>query len=368
MSKPSATKLDPNLQPQGAPTSALQWFSPSEPPFRLAGFPWFATDGAYRRLPVKPACVLPPAVNTLADCTAGGQIRFRSDTARVAVRVTLSRAADMVHMPATGQCGFDLYVGDGAAQRFYGVAKYDHRQSAYEVLLFEHLQRDVRSFTINFPLYVGVTRVDVGLSPGARVWAPAPYAAKSKIVVYGTSIVQGGCASRPGMAYTNILSRRLNLEVINLGFSGNGRGEPEVARLVAEIPAPGLFVLDYDANCPSSEQLRTTLPEFIRILRARHARVPILVISRIAFAHDAVQTADGRGRERRRQVQAAVVAAERKRGDRHIAFLDGVKLIGDGDADCTVDGIHPTDLGFVRMADRLEPVIRRLLKKPRRAG
>lgn len=368
MPKRSVTRLDPNLRPQGALTAALKWFSPNEPPFGLAGFPWFASDRVYRRLPVKPAHTLPSAVNTLADCTAGGQIRFRSDTERVAVRVTLSRAADMAHMPATGQCGFDLYVGDGVAQRFYGVSKYDHHQCAYEVLLFEHLQKDVRSFTINFPLYVGVTRVDVGLSPGARVWAPAPVAAKTKIVVYGTSIVQGGCASRPGMAYTNILSRRLNREVINLGFSGNGRGEPEVARLVADIPKPGLFVLDYDANSPSSEHLRTTLPEFIRILRTRHARVPILVVSRIAFAHDAVQKVDHQGRERRRRAQAAVVAAERRRGDRHIAFLDGTKLIGDSDADCTVDGVHPTDLGFERMADGLEPVIRRLMKRSRRAG
>jgi len=180
-------------------------------------------------------------------------------------------------------------------------------------------------------------------------------------VVYGTSITQGGCACRPGMAYTNILSRRLNLEFINLGFSGNGRGEPEVARIIATLPEPACFVLDYEANCTDPEQLRKTLPEFIRILRAAHPRIPLLVISRIPYAaEDHKPVAHGRRLERR-DIQSQCVETFRQAGDSRIFFQDGSNLLGADFDECTVDGSHPTDLGFLRMAEGLEPVFRKIL-------
>src|SRR5690606_269350 len=100
-----------------------------------------------------------------------------------------------------------------------------------------------------------------------------------RLVVYGTSITQGGCASRPGMAYPSILARRLGIETLNLGFSGNGRGEPEVAHILAQLENVSCFILDYESNVPVAEDLRTTLTAFIPILRERHPDVPIIVIS-----------------------------------------------------------------------------------------
>ena len=193
---------------QEQPAAPMTWRSPAEAPFHLAGFPWFEKDRVYRRLPVLPAGTLPAGVDNLANNTAGGQIRFRSDTRRLDLRVTLDGPADMNHMPATGQCGFDLYVGGGGAPRYYSTAKYDlvKQATAYEVSLFQHADRKLRAFTLNFPLYQGVKDVAVGLDAEASVRPPAPYAASGRIVIYGTSITQGGCAARPGMAYTNILS------------------------------------------------------------------------------------------------------------------------------------------------------------------
>jgi lysophospholipase L1-like esterase len=186
------------------------------------------------------------------------------------------------------------------------------------------------------------------------------------VIVYGTSITQGGCASRPGMAYTNILSRRLQREVINLGFSGNGRGEPELAHLLAEIPRPGLFLLDYEANTPSTEDFRRTLPAFIGILRAAHPTVPILLVSQIRFAPEAAFPARGATRLERRAFQQELVADLQRAGDNHITFLDGETLLPAATWDeCTVDGVHPTDLGFLAMANALAPAAQHCLTQVR---
>lgn len=359
-------KLDRNMRSQGAARTALEWHAPAVAPLQVTGLPWFGEERRYRRLPVRPVPPIPPAVDELANCPAGAQVRFRSDSRQVAVRVKLTRAADMVHMPATGQCGVDLYVGDGAAARFYNVTKYNLREAAYEILLFDQPVRALRSFTLNLPLYMGVEAMEVGLEPGSRIKPPLPYHLKGPVVVYGTSIVQGGCATRPGMAYTNILGRRLDMEVINLGFSGNGKGEPEVARLVAGIADTRLFILDYEANTPGAAYLAGTLPEFLRLIRGHHPEVPVLVISRIAFARDPQVKTDRRDRTAKRQVEERFVAKVRRAGDRKVFFLDGTTLIRDDEHEFTVDGVHPTDLGFLAMADRLEPLVRRLLKLPRR--
>jgi len=352
--------LDRFMAPLEGGTTMLRWHRPAMPPFRLSGFAWFDRDRVYRRLPVAPRLPIPGPVDALADCTAGGQIAFQTDSGQVAVRVELAGSANMNHMPATGQCGFDLYVGAPGAQRFHSVSKYNHSQPRYEALLFEHPESVMRHFTLNFPLYMGVRSVHVGLSPGADIAAPVPWASAGRGIVYGTSITQGGCASRPGMAYTNLLSRALNMEFVNLGFSGNGRGEPELIELMADIPNPRLLILDYHAN--AAGKLAQTLPVAVRILRTRHPSVPILVVSRIAYAKDATHLDFRATREADRDLHAQVVAARRRQGDTAIHFVDGTDLLGPDYDECTVDGIHPTDLGFLRMAGALAPEIRRILE------
>ena len=354
-------RCDPGMQALPASDAPYLWRQPSDPPFRLAGFPWFDQDGVFRRLPLTLPEELPQAVDALANCPAGGQVSFRTDSPRVAVRVSLAGPANMVHMPATGQCGFDLYTGPPRAQRFHTASKYDHRQTAYELVLFEHPDAVPRTFTLNFPLYQGVMEAQIGLVPGARVGPPPPYSLPGRVVIYGTSITQGGCASRPGMAYTNVLSRALNVEIVNLGFSGSGKGEPAVCRAFAQIPNPLLYVLDYEANAKGGEPLMETLPQNIRILREAHRDVPILILSRIAFARDLTHAQSLQERERSRDLQSQLVATLRQKGDPQLHFLDGSTLLGADFDECTVDGVHPTDLGFMRLAKGLEPEIVRIL-------
>lgn len=339
----------------------LNWFSPGEEPFVITGFPWLKEEGHYRRLRKTYATPLPPAVDGLADNTAGGQIRFRTNSGKLAIRVKLAGPADMYHMPATGQCGFDCYIEDEGEPKYFGTTRFDPWQSEYEHLFYDFEKPQMRSITLYFPLYQGVEEVRIGLEDGAEVLAPAPLRSDKRVILYGTSILQGGCANRPGMAYPNILSRTIPLEFINLGFSGSGLGEPEVAAAIAEIERPGLYVLDYEANCPSTEHLKATLPAFIRILRGRHPDVPILVVSKIKYAKERFIDHERQTRLANLQVQMETVERLRGEGDREIHFFDGSALLNDDYEQCTVDGVHPTDLGFLRMAENLAPALGRLL-------
>jgi lysophospholipase L1-like esterase len=353
-------KLDPNMTLEKADDKGIAWFDPRHPPFRLTGFPWIDEERVYRRLPVKPHWEIRKPVDDLANCTAGGQIQFQSDSEKIMIRVELRQPSGMYHMPATGQSGFDLYVGEPGHQRYHATSRFDAQAGDYEVVLFEGAKAQ-RHFTLNFPLYNGVRSVQVGVMAGSSIAAPVPYTQLGSIVVYGTSITQGGCAARPGMAYTNILSRRLNREFVNLGFSGNGRGEPALARLINQIDHQRLVVLDYQAN--AGESIRDTLEPFIDILREAHRDLPILVISKIRYARELADPEKLKKAEDLARFQKELVDRRTASGDRSLYFLDGGTLLGEHAHECTVDGVHPTDLGFLKMANTIEPTIASILQR-----
>jgi len=357
-------KYDSKMAPNKKFDGAIQWHSPLEKPFQVCGLAWFEQERKYRRLPTIPSKPIPPAVDHMADHTAGGQIRFQSDSSSLSVRVKLKDKADMNHMPATGQCGIDCYIGEPdqlLPLQYVNTTKYDHTLPEYECALFKNWEPKMRNIILNLPLYQGVQEIWIGLDEEAVVISPPDYVSNKKVIVYGTSITQGGCASRPGMVYTNILSRRIPLEFINLGFSGNGKGEPEVAEIISEINDPACLMVDYEGNCVSTELFRKTLPEFIRIYREVHPTTPILVISRIRYAREDINPRLYEMRTERKEFEQALVNELREQGDLNIYFFDGSKSLGEDYFECTVDGSHPTDLGFLRMANAFEPVLKTLL-------
>jgi hypothetical protein len=360
-------QIDKNMAKSRKAGPEMKWHSPMDYPFRLSGFPWISKDKLYRRLPLNPSYKIPETVDILANHTAGGQIGFRTDSMKLAVRVRLSDISIMDHMASTGQGGFDCYIGEPKNTVFCGTTRFDPQKPEYECLLFEMKENKMRNIILNFPLYMGVNEVLVGLDEDAAVEPPPPYSFDKPVVFYGTSITQGGCASRPGMAYTNIIGRRLNVECINLGFSGSGKGEPELAHLIAEIENPACIVLDYEANAGSG-LLEKTLQAFIHILRKKHTNVPIIVVSKIRFAKESFIENILKEREDLKSFQQVLVGELRESGDKHIHFVDGSVLLGENFDECTVDGVHPTDLGFMRIADNLTPIIADILRMSTNRG
>jgi len=336
------------------------WHDMAEAPFRLSGLAFHAPGGALRRLPELAEGAIPEAVDMLAWHTSGVTLGFKTDSDLICLRVKLACSKVMDHMTAIGSAGFDLYMGAPERRIFCASTRFPANNAEYAVKLGNGFPAaGVREFLLDFPLYSNVASLEIGLRPGAGVEAPTPWRSRKRVVVYGTSITQGGCASRPGMCMTNILSRRWNMEFVNLGFSGSGKGEPEVMELVASVSDPALFILDYVVNAGLAG-FRATLPGAIDIIRRRHPDVPIALLTPMHLCRelwDAQRAADF-------QEICAVMRgeAERRRaaGDARVHYIDGTVDTPDWH-EFMVDGVHLTDLGFYRQAELIAPQLEKLL-------
>ena len=292
---------------------------------------------------------------------AGGQIRFRTDSKSISIKARIAYAHDMCNMPASGQCGFDLYVKyEGESEyEFLGMTNFDEKATEYESCLSGRLRAGMKSIIINMPLYVPLLAVAVGLDGGSVVEKPEDFGGKP-FVVYGTSITQGGCVSRPGTCYSSLLSRRFGRETFNFGFSANGLGEYEMAELIRDLPDSGLVILDYEANAGSNGRLEKSLEGFIKIIREKQ-KCPILVLSRIPYILDAIEEEFGSVRRRCREFARGIVRKFNDGGDKKVYFADGYELFDGCWKEYTVDLIHPTDAGHIKMADKLEKIIKEII-------
>lgn len=339
-----------------AAAQELTW-SPVGGKFAVAGLPWFQeNDGEFWRLPARSKETFPPAVWNLALDPTGGRIRFRTDSPTVAVKLEWPRPPGMRNMHAFGQSGVDLYAGDA----YWGTAVPDKDAApgkVYEHVYFRGQPRAMRDITIYLSLYSPVKVVAIGLEKDATVEAAKAFAVAKPVVYYGTSITQGGCASRAGMSYQAILGRRLNLDQVNLGFSGNGKGEAALARAVAEIDA-AVYVLDFAQNNGGVESLSQVYDPFIAILRERRPETPIVAITPIYASNES--TGSRRNEEMRAHIRK-VVSRRIADGDTRLQLIEGPDLLGPSRVDGLVDGTHPNDLGFQWMADGIGERLRKLL-------
>ena len=336
------------------------WRGMMEKPFRLSGLPFHERGKAPRRLPELPEGAIPEAVDMLAWHTSGATLGFKTDSDRICLRVKLACSKVMDHMTAIGSGGFDLYMGPPDRRIFCASTRFPANSAEYSVILIKDIPTEgVREYLLDFPLYSNVASLEVGLAPGAKLEAPTPWRSEKKIVIYGTSITQGGCASRPGMCMANMLSRRWNMEVVNLGFSGSGKGEPAVMELVASVPDPALFVLDYVVNA-GVKGFRETLPGAVDIIRRHHPGAPIALLTPMHLARELWQPK--RAAEFREVCELMRDEAERRHaaGDANVHFVDGT--VDDPDwYEFMVDGVHLTDLGFYMQTRKVAPQLETLL-------
>lgn len=358
--------IDPNMVGKAVKDPEnYTWYDPREAPFRVSGLNWFGQEKLYRRFPLEAQPMLEkvaPGVAFLCVDPTGGQVAFRTDAEQIVIAANLTGAQSMDHFAATGQCGIDLYLrhpGDDG-YKFEQVTRYNHTADKYVCKMIRNGNREMKDALLNLPLYIGLTDLLIGLPKDASVEAPKPFDHEKPIVFYGTSVTQGGCASRPGMLYTNILSRWMNREFMNFGFSGSGKGEPEVVELIAQVEDPAMIVINYEAN--AGDGLFETLDPMLDIFRKHHPDTPILLGTRLHVQYEANNAASRAARDKKREFQRACVERRRAEGDRNIYFIDGRDVLKEAADECLVDGDHPTDLGFWLIAKGLKPVLEDILK------
>lgn len=352
--------IDKNLVVETTITEPdLVWLDAKEAPFEICGLLYDGELGRYLRMPQQIAEGVSVGVSgSLNKCTAGGRVRFRTDSAYIAIRAVMDNGKVMSHMPLTGQSGFDIYrVIDGRDTYYRTFVPPRGVSEGYSS--GHYTDGSYTDYTINFPLYDKVKELYVALKRGARISPPTPYVHQKPVVFYGNSITQGGCASRPGNAYEAILSRRLSCDHVNLGFSGSGCGEAAMAEYIATLDM-SVLVMDYDANSPSEETLRATHYPFYRIVRDRHPDLPIIFISSSGILLKK-KTGYGDSAVRRGIIYETYTRAK-EAGDKNVYFIGGEEIFAGEDWDaCTVDGSHPNDLGFYRYAMRIEKTLKPLL-------
>ncbi|MBQ7153771.1 MAG: hypothetical protein IJR83_07565 [Clostridia bacterium] len=324
----------------------IVFYDAAQKPFDCYGLLYEPGKGFFR-IPEEVAKSVNEGVAGLYCNTAGGRIRFTTDSPYVAVRFGVNRVVEMSHFPMNGSSGMDLYLDTDNGSLFTGVFAAEYHDNICEGII-EFPDASKRQFTLNLPLYSDVQYLYIGLAEGACVEKGRSYRGLDPVVYYGSSITQGGCAGRPGCSYQSIICRRNDIDYLNLGFSGSARGEQTIIDYMCGLKMSA-FVSDYDHNAPDPEWLKRTHYHLYESIREKHPDIPYLMVTRpwgSVFYQDDV---DARRKVVYDSYMQAVCA-----GDRNVWFVDGdLFWSGEEASCCIVDNCHPNDHGFVLMADAI---------------
>jgi lysophospholipase L1-like esterase len=334
---------------------SLKYVNASELTIMGKGFP--DTKNLYERLPASLEGKTRDAVWSLSKNCSGLAIRFHSDSPTIAAKWEVTDDAVMNHFAPSGIKGLDLYCLTNGKWEFVNSARPAGKTS--KVVIIEHMAKADREYMLYLPLYDGLANLELGVEPSARIGLPTINSPEKEkpVVFYGTSITQGGCASRAGMSYPNILSRMLDKQIINLGFSGNGQLDLEIAEAIANIDA-SCIVMDCLPNV-SVEQMNEKYIPFLNIIRKKQPNVPILMVENILYPFMYFDQTVFKSIQEKNALLKKIYSTVKKE-DRHVYYLKADKLIGD-DYEATVDGVHLTDLGFLRLSKGMYPAIRKLI-------
>ncbi|MBR2377649.1 MAG: hypothetical protein IKA85_07790 [Clostridia bacterium] len=325
---------------------------------KIALYGVFYENDRFVRLPKEIAQVNSSAVDRLHTQTAGGRLRFstNSKTIRIIVKWDIQNYSST--MSAFSKCGFTLqedFVGGDNAYVCSFVPPTNAPNGYDSEYLFEEAKE--RNFTIYFPLYNNVTELTLAIDKGATLGKGLPYKDIKPILYYGSSITQGGCASRADNSYQSIIAKWNNIDHINLGFSGGCRAEEPISNYMAGLDV-SIFVCDYDHNAPTVEFLQNTHFKLYETFRSKNPGVPILFLSRPNFYTGATMNP-----EARLKIIKETVKKAKKLGDDKVYLLDGRKLFGKEYKLCTVDGTHPNDIGFYLMAKAINKMLDKIIKE-----
>ena len=345
------------------------WYNPAKSPIdMIEGKAWSDDnkDNLYSRLPYRAKDTVRKEVWNLSKNSAGLVIRFKTNANNITVKYQTEGGLQMQHMPATGVSGVDLYSVDTSGNQFWIAAG---RSMSDTIIIYRYKGINPNNQYINqgmeyrlfLPLYNTVKRLEIGIAEDKSF----RFLTKRKlkpIVVYGTSIAQGACASRPGMAWTSILSRKLDIPVINLGFSGEGKLEKEMIELISEIDAQ-IYILDCLPNMTAprftDEEVENKIINAVNFLKSRHPDTPVILVE-----HDGYSDGEMRP-ERFKQYNDINKAMRIAFGKMKLKSVKNIYLLTKDniniDDDCQVDGIHPNDLGMYRYAEAYIKLIKKVI-------
>lgn len=347
--------------------ASLKWRNPAEENFPVIegqGWPKEVKD-YFDRLPSRAETKLRPAVWGLSHNSAGGYINFKTNATNIVVRYKVTGNHSMAHMPATGVSGVDLYARDINGEWQWASGRYSFGDTLEYRFSNLSLSAKEEEFRLYLPLYNTVSWMNIGV-PAESNFVFLPVSSEKPIVAYGTSILQGACASRPGLAWTNILGRKTDIPIINLGFSGNGQLEQEVIDLMNEQDA-SLFVLDCMPNLVDSikfsrQEIGERILSSVKSLQAHHPKTPIILVEHccgLPFTN--MESAVIKNYKWSSAVLAETFDSMKMMGFRNIYLLT-TEAIG-FDIESTVDGTHPNDIGMMKYADAYETIIRKILNE-----
>lgn len=326
-------------------------------PFALGGLINPAENyGEYYRLDASRREDYSGANRGLAECTAGGSVRFSTNAESISIRVNLrSSSVGMHHFTDRGVYGLDVYVGTGTNRKYAGAPMQMFTGDPDFHCDVLQLGKGVKEIQINFPLYGGVRKMEIGFPSGARVGAPTPRM-NGAVAFYGSSITQGGCVSRPANSYCNIICRALDADCVNYGFSGSAMGELAVAEHIASRNL-ACFVMDYDYNSPTAETLAQTHEPFFKRIREIQPELPIVFVTHPYYSATPDENDLARFAVVRKTYENALAA-----GDKNVYFVDSRDFFEEEMRDLyAVDYLHPNDLGQFSMAKVIYPVVKKAI-------
>ncbi len=308
----------------------------------------------FPRMPKSVAEATNARVACLYSNPAGGRVRFKTDSGRIAIRAKYPNLTPRTILTGQVSTGFDIYIRENGIPTFYAALypPVDMTEDGYEKCV--PLKEGEKEIEIYLPIYNDLQSLEIGLDAGARLEAPTPYSHSAPILYYGSSITQGASASRPGNVYSAILARRFDTDFLNLGFAGGACGEAAIAEYMASL-SPSVFVCDYDYNAPSVEHLAATHLPLYRTMRAAHPELPIILITKPIL----LACGDNPDNDRRREIIYETYRTARAEGDGRIYILDGKEAFAPYEAGMgCADGVHPNDFGMWVYAENIARILK----------
>lgn len=350
------TRLDPTLAGTAA-KAELAWHDVESIGVEGRAWPEQPRLRWYDRLPAAAEKTVTSNVWNLSRHSAGMMVRFQTDASAISVRYQLlnERLANP-NMSAMGASGVDLYARD-AKGKWRWVSASKPAGPTVDAELINGLAPGSREYALYLPLYNGIEKLEIGVPPGAAFAGLAPRTEKP-VVFYGTSITHGASASRAGMVHTAIIGRHLDLPVVNLGFSGNGRMDAAVGEFLKEIDA-AVYVIDCLPNMGPAQVLEKCGP-LVKQLRAKRPTTPIILVEDRRYTNSWITPGKDKFHTENHAALKSVFEALKQEGVANLHYIPGDDLLGD-DAEGAVDASHPSDLGFMRQAAVMEPIIRQAL-------